>query len=47
MGVLCYTKFEFNQEHKIVLNCFILYLPIIMITGFQFLKNLKNNKINL
>lgn len=46
-GIPYYTKFEFNSGHQDVLNCTMLYLVALMITGLEFLEDRENDQINL
>lgn len=43
MGILYYIKFKFSQKHKTIF----IYLVALIITNLKFLKNPKNNQINL
>lgn len=43
MSILYYIKFEFSLEYKVIFNYTILYLMILIMIDFEFLKNLKNN----
>lgn len=46
-GISCFTKFESSSGHKTVLNCAMLYLVALMMTGSKFLDDPKNDQINL
>lgn len=47
MGIWYYIKSKPNAGHKAVLNCTIPYLVALMITGFEFSEDPKNDQINL
>lgn len=42
MGVLHHTKYKFKAGYKTVYNCDMPYLMALMITGFEFSKDPKN-----
>lgn len=46
IGIPHCIKFEFSPGHKAVFNYAIPYLIALMITGFEFLEDFKNNQIN-
>lgn len=46
MSILYHIKFESSLGYKAVFNYAMLYLLALMMTSFEFLKNLENNPIN-
>lgn len=47
MGILYYTKLKSSLEYKVILDFAIPYLIAMIITSFEFSKNLKKNQNNL